>query len=228
VRYVSTVPKAAFAAALVALVVGGCAGTEQPIFESVIATVDPPAAGPPVVPADSGAPGPMLPMPPVHHPPDDEDAGPKPDPGLDPTAEFPWTQTLPGVGTGTCRSGRYAGAFDCIMIGELTGWPLSITGEIAFTLTGSAEQQILKVEEGSLAGLFFSAETISGQLDCTQDEFDAYSNDGVVVNPIFPDTFSSFLTGTSDDQSLSIEGPFTMLNEEGEQCEGTFSVSIAP
>jgi hypothetical protein len=230
VRYVRAVAKAGFAATLAAVALCACAGTERPIFESVVASVDPPEVRPPMGRADAGAPDMemrTLPPPPMALPPDDdEDAGSRPDPGLDPTAEFPWTQTLPGAGT--CRSGRYAGAFDCIITGELTGWPLTVTGEVAFTLTGSAELQVLTVEEGSLQGPFLSASTITGQLDCMSDKFDALSTDGVVGNPLFPDAFASFLMGTFDDQALSIEGAFTTVNDDGQQCKGIFNVSIAP
>ena len=229
--YVTAVAKAGFAATLAAVVLCACAGTERPIFESVIASVDPPEVKPPVTRDDARVPDDMemrtLPPPLMEVPfDDDEDGGPRPDPGLDPTAEFPWTQTLPGAGT--CRSGRYAGAFDCIVTGELTGWPLSVTGELAFTLTGSAEQQILTVEEGSLQGPFLSASTITGKLDCTSDRFDALSTDGVVGNPLFPDAFASFLMGTFNDQTLSIKGAFTTVNDDGQQCKGSFNVSIAP
>jgi hypothetical protein len=114
------------------------------------------------------------------------------------------------------------------MLGEITGWPLLVTGELAFTLRGSPEQQVLTVEDASLEGVFFSAETIMGSLSCTSDLFSAYSVDGAVASGIFPGAFSSFLNGTFDDQALAIEGEFSMVNDSGEQCEGTFNVSIAP
>ena len=227
-RYVTPVAKAVFAVALAAGVLSGCAGTERPLFEAVVAATDPPPEVTPPVQVDAGPPGMemrTLPLP-VATPQDDEDAGPRPDPGLDPTAEFPWTESLPRAGT--CRSGRYAGAFECVLEGELTGLPLSAAGEVAFTLTGSAEQQILTVEEGSLVGPLISASTITGKLDCTTDTFEGLSEDGVAGNPFFPGPFASFLGGEFDDQALSITGNFAMVNEQGQTCTGMFSVSIAP
>jgi hypothetical protein len=156
--------------------------------------------------------------------PDEEDAGiAAVDPGLDSKATFDWTETLPGKGT--CKSGRYVGGFECTMTG-LGGLPVSISGEIAFTLTGSPEEQNLTVEDGALSGLFFSA-GLSGNLDCRQDSFAGLSDDGM-LQAGGPGTFTAWLVGAFDDQSLGIEGSFSIVNDQNQTCAGTFGVQIAP
>jgi hypothetical protein len=208
-----------------------CAGTESPIFESTALktppdSLQPTVMPPPEGPVDAGRPpddGPTLPVPPLVQP-DEDDAGiPSIDPGLDPKATFEWTETLPGKGT--CKAGRYVGGFECTMTG-LGGLPVSISGEIAFTLTGSPEEQSLTVEDGSLSGLFFSA-GLSGNLDCRQDNFAGLSDDGM-LEAGGPGTFTAWLVGAYDDQSLGIEGSFSIVNDQNQSCRGSFGVQIAP
>jgi hypothetical protein len=208
-----------------------CAGTESPIFESTALKTppetpqQPTVMPPPGAPADAGRlpdDGPRLPVPPLV--PEEEDAGiPIVDPGLDPNATFDWTETLPGKGT--CKAGRYVGGFECTMPG-VTGLPVSISGEIAFNLTGSPEEQSLTVEDGTLSGLFFGAE-LSGNLDCQQDAFTGLS-DGGMLDVGGPGTFTAWLAGAYDDQSLGIEGSFSIVNDQNQTCVGTFGVQIAP
>jgi hypothetical protein len=181
---------------------------------------------PPPANADAGAPvdaaaDPFLPVP-ISEPGEDEDAGVQVDPGLDPDVDFTWTETLPGAGT--CKAGRYVGGFECTMEG-LNGFPVSISGEIVFTLTGSPEEQTLLVEDGSISGYYFSA-PLSGSLSCTGDSFSGLS-EGTVVS-LGPWMFVASLEGVFDDQALGIEGVFSMLNDENQTCDGTFGAGIAP
>lgn len=211
----------------VALVSSACAGTESPIFASKVHPSSLPPQADPAPPDKKDAavaePPPMTLPPPVTEV-EDEDGGVLVDPGLDPTADFSWTQTLPGVGT--CKAGRYVGGFECTMPG-LTGFPLTVSGEVAFTLEGSPEEQTLVVKRGSIEGSFFTAPTMTGQLDCTRDRFNALSVDGIAIL-VASGTFAVALQGEFDAQTLGIEGAFSMVNDQGQTCEGTFRVGIAP
>lgn len=232
--YVSFVRKKAGArgwigTALLAVVLGACAGTERSIFDSVSSASSqevPPVIAPPAGMGGGGADaGVRHPTGPIRLP-DDEDGGARGDLGLDPNAEFDWLETLPGDGPGTCNPGRYVGAFECTMPGSFTGAPQEIAGEIAFTLQGSAELQELQIAEGSIDGFFFTAPTMTGQLDCRTAAFDAYSTGNAVV--FSSGAFSANLSGLYDPQVLGIEGSFRMVNEQDEHCDGTFTVRIAP
>jgi hypothetical protein len=223
------------ALALTVVSVLACEGTKQSIFEAL----PKPNVGPPVGTAmqDAGAPPRMD----AGHPakPDagtmDEDAGSELDPELDPTVTFVWTETLPGQGT--CRAGVYAGSFDCEVPDAIGGLPFSLSGQIAFTLEGSPEDQHLSIKEdsGSISGPLFQS-GMSGSLDCIQNHFQSAAVDGQAVsigdmtNPfalVFP-TFNASLQGDYDNQALVISGTFTMVNNVGDMCSGTFRVSAAP
>ena len=212
---------------MLVVLLGACAGTEHPIFESVaVAPLEPipMVKPPPKVDAGSENAGSTAVPPPAIPPTRDEDGGVEIDPGLDPTAKFPWTQSLPGAGT--CKPGRYTGGFECTMPGTITGWPISIGGKVAFTLQGSAEAQMLVIEQGSLGGSFFDAPDMYGGLDCRSDDFAADAS-GMAVD-FATGSFAARMEGAFDDQSLRIEGKFRMVNDLGEHCDGSFRVGIAP
>jgi hypothetical protein len=218
----------------------GCKGSQHALFAQIVpklGTVEPihlPDAGsvihdaaamPMVKPIDAGA---------RPRPRDEEDAG-GPDPGLDPTVMFVWTETLPGQGT--CRAGRYAGSFDCTVDEtDFVGLPLSVSGQVAFSLEGSPEAQLLMITQGSIAGAVFSS-GMMGSLDCLDQRLLARTVNGQALqiggdaqNPFFLSfpTFDAALLGDFDDQALVIEGTFNMVNQAKQTCSGTFRVSAAP
>jgi hypothetical protein len=215
-----------------------CEGTKEPVFAPLkVSVTEPP--GPAT--HDAGT-VPMIdagnhPVKPVHVEPVEEDAGDPPDPDLDPTVTFVWTETLPGQGT--CHGGVYAGSFDCTVpdTDPLNPLPFSLSGQIAFTLDGSAEEQHLSITDGtgSISGPFLTSD-VRGELDCIANHFSGASVDGAAVsigdmnNPfavVFP-TFNASLQGTYDNQALVISGMFTLVNDRGATCIGTFRVSAAP
>jgi hypothetical protein len=225
------------ALALAVLLSGvACEGTERAIFEPLPQVV----VGPPKPPALDAGSGHHVSPPDAGRPPvmssDDageDDAGSL-DPDLNPNVTFVWTETLPGKGT--CRAGVYSGSFDCQFPDALAGLPITVTGQIAFTLAGSPEKQSLSISDGSLTGsggLLTSG--LSGTLDCIANHFQGAALDGQAVsldpnNPFaltFP-TFNASLQGNYDDQALVIAGTFTLVNDAGDMCSGTFRVSAAP
>lgn len=224
---------------LVALAVLGllaCEGTKEPIFAPLKVSVGPPGpatddAGPkPVV--DAGSSQPVKPHP--HPDPPEDDAGEPPDPGLDPTVTFVWTETLPGQGT--CHAGVYAGSFDCEVPDPLGALPFSLSGQIAFTLDGSPEEPQLSITDGSMSSGLWLSSGLTGELDCMSYDFVGASVDGQAVgigdmnNPfvlVFP-TFDASLMGHYDSDKLVITGQFAMVNDRGDMCNGTFRVSAAP
>jgi hypothetical protein len=202
----------------VALALAGCAGTERTLFARV---EDREVAAPP------GA----------------VDAGPdaaEPGPGaavmeaLDPNATFAWTETLPGAGT--CPPGTYTGSFRCTIAGPL---PIPLQGAITLALGATGEGQRLKIVEGSVVGIdtngadLLSAE-LAGALDCSTEAFSATTVNGHALPdiPIPPlqafDTFTAELEGTFHPGDLTITGTWTMTNQVGGTCEGTFRVSHSP
>lgn len=216
---------------------GGCNGTEQQVFAPV-PVVSVPRPKPPPTTTDSGAVHMMVDAGPPVMAPDaggDDDAGKEPtDPDLDPTKTFVWTETLPGQGT--CRSGVYAGSFDCDVSGDLGALPISLSGQIAFTLEGSSEIQTLTITDGSISEPPFLMSGLSGALHCIPSRFEGTSVDGHSVsigdqnNPFvlsFPN-FDASLQGQYDSQALVISGDFTMVSDTGYMCTGTFRVSATP
>lgn len=214
-----------------------CEGTKEPIFAPLKVNVQEPpapamhdAGAAPVIDAGGGHN-----IKPHHVEPMEDDAGEPADPAdkEDPTVTFVWTETLPGQGT--CHGGVYAGSFDCEVPDSLFALPLS--GQIAFTLDGSAEEQHLSVTEGtgSISGPFLTSD-VRGDLDCIANHFSGQALNGTAVsigdmnNPfalVFP-TFNASLQGTYDNQMLVISGMFTLVNDRGDMCTGTFRVSAAP
>jgi hypothetical protein len=171
-------------------------------------------------------------LPPPAPPPAEDDAGSVRDPDLDANVTFIWTETLPGQGT--CRAGVYSGSFECDSTDAL-GIPFSLSGQIAFTLSGSSEQQHLMISDGSISGALLLS-GLDGQLDCIQNHFQATSTEGhslSIGDPNSPfaltfPTFNASLQGEYDKQALVISGTFSMVNDSGAMCTGTFRVSAAP
>lgn len=228
-------PKLALAV-LAAVGLLACEGTKEPIFAPLKVNVTEPP-GPAIhdagtVPVTDAGGHPVK-----QHPaePMEDDAGEPSDPDLDPTVTFVWTETLPGQGT--CHGGVYAGSFDCQIPDPLGALPFSLSGQIAFTLDGSAEEQHLSITDGtgSISGPFLTSD-VRGDLDCIANHFSGSSLNGTAVsigdmnNPfalVFP-TFNASLQGQYDNQALVISGMFTMVNDRGDMCTGTFRVSAAP
>ena len=212
---------------LLAMMLVACTGTEHPIFLPIEPFVAAPAPTP-----DAGRPEPPV----LEDPPaaldagPDLDAGANPDPPLDRTVKFAWTETLPGKGT--CRQGQYIGRFTCVTDADAASslFPLPPSGQLVFTLEGSVEEQILSITEGSVKdefGLFFIG-GLRGTLQCTDKQFQAVSVEGISYSLFGTSTFEATLEGEFDDQSLVIEGDFTMVDPEGQRCSGTFEVGAAP
>jgi hypothetical protein len=221
---------------LAVVAVTACEGTKHAIFEPLTKA----SVGGPTKPAtpDAGRAPPVDAghgIQPHRQHPDamDDDAGASSDPDLDPNVTFVWTESLPGQGT--CRAGVYAGSLDCQFPNPLGGLPFPLSGQIAFTLDGSTEEQHLSITEGSISGALFMS-GMTGELDCIANHFQAAAVDGQSVtigdqtNPFalaFP-TFNASLQGEYDNQALVIAGKFAMVNEAGDMCSGTFRVSAAP
>lgn len=215
----------ALAACAAASLFGACTGTEQAVF-AVVDPSKPPVLGPD--PAGTGMPTPARdaggePVGGSSAPPDALDAGVDasgPDPGLDPTVSFAWTETLPGAGT--CRGGRYAGSFTCSAVELL----VPITGEVTVLLSVAPEQQKLAVEEGTVKGAFFLAPTVQGGIDCPSRAFEGITVDGMDL--FTQERFDASLSGTLDLDTLVIDGEFVMTNAAGQECRGTFRLGAAP
>jgi hypothetical protein len=206
------------------LLVAACAGTEHAVF----IPFEPPSVIPPAPMDASPAPADTGPAPGREDAGSDEDAGPIPGPDLDPRVTFDWNETLPGQGT--CREGSYVGSFTCSMPAEpgASAPPTPLSGQVAFTLGELSEQQVLSITRGSLKdpiGIVFHADLL-GTLRCTDDEFDAHTENGVSL--IGLDTFEATLAGHFDDDALVIDGEFVMVNAAGQPCNGEFHVSAAP
>jgi hypothetical protein len=165
----------------------------------------------------------------------DEDAGMGPDPGLDPSAVFSWTESLPGQGT--CKAGRYVGKFTCTIYDSGNPDPQdTLSGSIFVTLVGSPEEPIRTIKPGQISGPFF-ASGISGMLDCSKQAFTAMTlggralladaGQGMAAPTLFP-TFGATLDGHFDSHTLVIEGSFKMVNDTGQTCDGDFRVSATP
>jgi hypothetical protein len=208
-----------------------CTTTERAVFEpikprDIIIVSAPPPERPRARSTDEDA-GPH-PIPAIR----DEDAG-GPDPGLDPTAVFSWTESLPGQGT--CKAGRYVGKFTCTIYDSGNPDPQgTLSGAIVFTLAGSPEEPIRTIKPGQISGSFF-ASVITGMLDCTKQAFTAttlggrglLADAGTAAPTLFP-TFGATLDGHFDSQALVIEGTFKMVNDTGQTCDGDFRVSATP
>jgi hypothetical protein len=159
-----------------------------------------------------------------------------PDLGLDPTAVFTWTESLPGQGT--CKAGRYVGKFTCTIADDVSDPEPTLAGSIVFTLAGSPEEAMLSIIAGEIWGSFF-ASGIAGTLDCSKQTFtamtpssrtqpgDGGAGQGAVAAPLFPG-FAATLDGHFDSQALVIAGSFTMVNDAGQTCSGDFRVSATP
>jgi hypothetical protein len=231
--------------ALAVLCSTACDGTKQPIFAPLkvnVAGAPGPAihdaaVGPVVDAGGSGHPS----VKPPHHDAGmaDEDAGGPPDPDdLDPNVTFVWTETQPG--DGTCHAGVYTGSFDCEIPSDPTtigGLPVSLSGQIVFTLASSPEEQQLMITDGSISSGLLLTSGMQGKLYCSDNMFSAESVDGTALTvgdmntPFFfgSATFDAMLMGTYDNDTLVISGMFTMFNEQRDMmCTGTFRVSATP
>jgi hypothetical protein len=201
---------------------GACTGSEHQVFDPL----PPPARFPEVVPPDPLRPvdaGKPPPAPPAEDAsaPLERDAGLPPDEDLDESVTFVWTETLPGQGT--CKAGRYAGSFTCRRADGLV-----ISGQVIFTLVGSAEEQRLAVMTGAvrdLTGAVFNSD-MEGELDCLKAKFDAVTINGRGFLGL--GTFEAALTGAFDDQMLSIEGNLHVVDQANQTCDGTFRVGATP
>ena len=173
------------------------------------------------------------------HPPDD--AGPAPPPDAEgpppyPDAEFTWVESL--AGQGTCRRGRYVGSFSCLVSGGVV--PIELEGQVSFTLTGSEEEQTLHVMEGSVSdstGIFDA--NLGGKLDCVDEVFTGETSDGVAhalptdVTPIEKQgpplfRFAASFVARFDDQTLTMAGTWTMINDVGGGCGGLWRAAAVP
>jgi hypothetical protein len=141
-------------------------------------------------------------------------------------------------GQGTCKAGPYVGTFVCTVGGQdVANPPPILSGAVTFTLAGSAEQQVLLVTQGRVAGPLFLSPTMMGKLDCIHKHFSAMSTDGralLAQDPQNPATttvlaaFNASIEGVFDDQALVIAGPYMMTNDQGQTCNGTFRASTTP
>lgn len=220
-RYAQAVTRLALAAIVLAV---GCGVTERPIFPSRDA--DAASRDPDEAPRDGGD-GRNRDAAPAALP---DAAGPPPYPD----ANFAWTETLPGQGT--CRRARYVGSFGCLVSAGVV--PLEIEGQIGFLLTGSEEEQTLQVADGMLSDLdgIFDA-TLDGRLDCNDRVFSGETSDGVahalpsstpssMQGPTF--RFAASFVARFDDQTLSMSGTWTMLNDLGGGCSGLWRAAAIP
>lgn len=209
-----------------------CRGTEHRLFGEITPTVvEQPLrdAGPPPV-EEAGAGGGVGP---VIDP--TLDAGPLPDPDLDPSIGFPWTETLPG--RGTCREGLYIGRFSCEIVGEaarLQDIFIGGTGQIVFTLRGSEEEQVLTITGGMLTDDLFpgflNGAMLSGELDCLNGQrLQAYpTGDSPLLKMFEPTVLTGWLNA-----ELVISGGFQVYSNAGPnnartRWECDFEASAAP
>ncbi len=171
--------------------------------------------------ADSGAPTPKY----------------APRAGLDKTAEFTWTQSLPGQGT--CKAGKYTGTFNCTYIpkgGSADGGSTDVSGPITMTLQKSMNGEFLEVANGDLNGfavgiVSFIAQLV-GKLDCTTQKFQATALNGAYglfdakVLPL--GTLDGTLDGTFDNQALTLSGIWALTEASGGTCTGPWTASYTP
>ena len=206
-----------------------CRGTERVLFDEITPTVvdrpvelrDASMPPPEEAGAGGGSGGPVI-DPAL-------DAGLGPDPGLDPSIKFPWTETLPGKDT--CREGLYIGRFSCKVqddapIGDLL---VGGTGQIVFTLRGSEEEQVLTLLGGQLTDdgfpVFLSGAELSGSLDCLNDHRLTASAMGM---SFALQSYETLLTGWLNTKSLVITGMFFVTNDAGTTWTCDFQANAAP
>jgi hypothetical protein len=148
------------------------------------------------------------------------DAGP----GLDPDARFDWEDTEPSLGS--CPEGRYAGAFQC-----RTGPSSQLTGPIEFTLSGSNEEETLRIEEGHFSdsnGLFQGM--LEGTLDCANQVLHASSVDATIcATPAcsMPSTLEATFDAPFTAESAFFFGTWTFEADAG-TCTGSWTAQAAP
>jgi hypothetical protein len=223
-----------------------CSGTERAIFEPLPprdpVTVSLPNGRPRTPNPSSDEDAGIVLIPAIRYL--DDDAGSGPDPGLDPTAVFTWTQSLPGQGT--CKAGHYVGKFTCTVADSGYDPAPLISGSIQFTLSGSPEEPILHITAGQVSGSFFGS-GIGGMLVCSKQAFTgmtllgrallgvgatgtagASGAAGQGANGSLFGGFNAMLDGHFDSQALVIAGSFTMTNDAMQMCNGDFRVSAAP
>lgn len=223
-RYASVVGRAGF---LAIVLLAGCGVTEQRVF---LGGGESQAGREPDAPRDGGTDarspddaGPLA-------PPDAEGPPPYPD------AEFTWVETLQGQGT--CRRGRYVGSFGCLVSGGVV--PIELQGQLSFTLTGSEEEQTLHVIDGTVSdstGIFDA--NLGGKLDCVEAVFTGETSNGVAhalptdVTPIEKQgpplfRFAASFVSRFDDQTLTMAGTWTMVNDVGGGCGGLWRAAAVP
>jgi len=157
------------------------------------------------------------------------DGSVEPNPNLDPTVVFEWTETLPAQGM--CGPAIFSGSFSC----SLTDNPLSTSaGQVFFTLTEGPEGTLLLT--GHLSDpldLDFVTDfhiDLFGSLDCIENGLIAVGQNGKASGPFgLMFEFSAVLNGTFDPETREVLGEVTLTFETDPKqiCEGSFSVGAS-
>lgn len=222
----------AFGACGALLGAAGCKGSEHVVLAPIWRSTDNPSGGSSGAAAGGSGPADGGNSQPIDAGDRDADDGPpEVDSGLDPTVEFDWEETLPGLGK--CGPGQYVGAFSCTLEIRPAGPPL--VGQMILTVTASSESESKLIVTGRLAdptGLFYGAD-VAGTLDCSTNELKASTPD-VVIDPmgmepsIFePAGFLADVSGTYDPQTLDILGSLEIVNDAQEVWTGSFQIGSA-
>ncbi|HEX2679024.1 MAG TPA: hypothetical protein VHM19_20380 [Polyangiales bacterium] len=172
--------------------------------------------------------------------PDQEDAGTvKPpahvNPGLDPDAQFIWTETSPGH-AGKCEPGTYTGNFECMF--DLRGGFSHLIGSVQVTLGTETTAHQLPVDAGHITGFTATSQAfaadLDGQLDCSTARFEASTANSMTYE--FPQGFEGktdpmsidgTLGGDFDAEALSITGDVLLTTSDGWKCTGKFHAQLS-
>ncbi|HEX7477658.1 MAG TPA: hypothetical protein VF331_07615 [Polyangiales bacterium] len=158
--------------------------------------------------------------------------------GLDKTAKFSWTESLPGQGT--CKAGKYTGTFMCDYKQATpdAGVVASVAGPVSLTLQKSMNGEFLEIADGQLNGVAMNvigfSSKLSGKLDCTTLKFTAMAVMGVFgfgdpATGVLPvGTFQGSLSGGFDKQTLTLMGDWALSDASGGTCRGPWKASFTP
>ena len=208
----------------------GCTGSENQVFTPFQkSNVHPPVAGHDAdagPAADSGKPWVL----------DDDGGTPlRMNTGLDPDAQFIWTETQPGH-PGACEPGTYAGSFDCTF--DAAGGFTHLIGSIEITLAGQAMSTKLSISDSRVLGFSGASpsftSSLDGELDCATARFTATTHRRTPL--ALPASFGSEVTLTTvdgtlaghfDAEALALAGDIVLSTSEGWKCTGKFHAQLS-
>ncbi len=155
--------------------------------------------------------------------------------GLDPDAQFLWTETKPGH-PGACEAGMYAGSFQCMF--DLRGGFQHLIGSLEITLGAQANSPLLAITDSKVLAFSGSSPAFSssldGELDCATAQFSSMTKSSQPLGfPVgFEDkTASMSIDGTFDGQfdaeALTLQGDVALTTTDGWKCTGQFHAQLS-